>query len=138
MLARRRLEERVRAPRAARRSDAARGARLGPRAVSVDPREYSDTVTAVYVPDGFSADAMRATILERFDMSLGTGLARLKDKVFRIGHLGSINELMLAGTLCGVQMGLDLAGIPHGDGVSPALAYLANPAAAAARSLAAV
>jgi alanine-glyoxylate transaminase / serine-glyoxylate transaminase / serine-pyruvate transaminase len=107
--------------------------------VSVDPREYSDTVTAVYVPDGFSADAMRATILERFDMSLGTGLARLKDKVFRIGHLGSINDLMLAGTLCGVQMGLDLAGIPHGDGVSPALAYLANPAAtAAARSLAAV
>jgi len=104
--------------------------------VSVDPREYSDTVTAVYVPDGFDADALRATILERFNMSLGTGLARLKGKVFRIGHLGSINDLMLAGTLCGVQMGLDLAGIPHGDGVSPALAYLANPAAA--RSLAAV
>ncbi|HEY6234345.1 MAG TPA: aminotransferase class V-fold PLP-dependent enzyme, partial [Candidatus Elarobacter sp.] len=104
--------------------------------VSVDPREYSDTVTAVYVPDGFDADALRAKILERFDMSLGTGLARLKGKVFRIGHLGSINDLMLAGTLCGVQMGLDLAGIPHGDGVSPALAYLANPAAA--RSLAAV
>ncbi len=105
--------------------------------VSVDPREYSDTVTAVFVPDGFDADALRAKILERFDMSLGTGLARLKGKVFRIGHLGSINDLMLAGTLCGVQMGLDLAGIPHGDGVSPALAYLANPAAAA-RSLAAV
>jgi alanine-glyoxylate transaminase/serine-glyoxylate transaminase/serine-pyruvate transaminase len=107
--------------------------------VSVDPREFSDTLTAVFVPDGFSADALRATVLERFDMSLGTGLARLKDKVFRIGHLGSINDLMLAGTLCGVQMGLDLTGIPHGDGVSPALAYLANPAAtAAARSLAAV
>jgi alanine-glyoxylate transaminase/serine-glyoxylate transaminase/serine-pyruvate transaminase len=104
--------------------------------VALDPREYSDTVTAVYVPDGYDADALRATILERFDLSLGTGLARLKGKVFRIGHLGSLNDLMLAGTLCGVQMGLELAGIPHGDGVTPALEYLASPAAA--RSLAAV
>jgi alanine-glyoxylate transaminase/serine-glyoxylate transaminase/serine-pyruvate transaminase len=96
--------------------------------VSVDPREYSDTVTAIFVPDGFDADALRATILERYDMSLGTGLGRFKGKVFRIGHLGSFNDLMLAGTLCGVQMGLQLAGIPHGDGVTPALAHLSAPA----------
>jgi alanine-glyoxylate transaminase/serine-glyoxylate transaminase/serine-pyruvate transaminase len=100
--------------------------------VAVDPREYSDTVTAILTPDGFDADALRATILERFDMSLGTGLGKFKGKIFRIGHLGSFNDLMLAGTLCGVQMGLDLGGIPHGDGVSPALAYLAAPAGAPA------
>jgi len=98
--------------------------------VALDPREYSDTLTAIFVPDGFDADALRAAILERYDMSLGTGLGRFKGKVFRIGHLGSFNDLMLAGTLCGVQMGLDLAGIPRGDGVSPALAYLAAPAGA--------
>ncbi len=65
-------------------------------------------------------------------MSLGTGLGRLAKRVFRIGHLGSFNDLMLAGTLCGVQMGLELAEIPHGDGVTPALAYLANPQGAPA------
>jgi alanine-glyoxylate transaminase/serine-glyoxylate transaminase/serine-pyruvate transaminase len=95
--------------------------------VAAEPREYSDTVTAIFTPDGFDADALRATILERFNMSLGTGLGRYARRVFRIGHLGSLNELMLAGTLCGVQMGLELAGIPHGDGVSAALAYLATP-----------
>jgi alanine-glyoxylate transaminase/serine-glyoxylate transaminase/serine-pyruvate transaminase len=95
--------------------------------VAADPREYSNTVSAIFVPDGHDADALRATILEKFDMSLGTGLGRLKGKVFRIGHLGAFNELMLAGTLCGVQMGLELAKIPHGDGVTPALSYLANP-----------
>ncbi|MEA2786221.1 MAG: alanine-glyoxylate transaminase / serine-glyoxylate transaminase / serine-pyruvate transaminase [Candidatus Eremiobacteraeota bacterium] len=105
--------------------------------LALDPREYSNTLTAIVLPDGVDADALRATILERFDMSLGTGLGKLKNRVFRIGHLGSFNDLMLAGTLCGVQMGLDAQGIAHGDGVSPALAYLANPAAAA-RSLAAV
>ncbi|HEY0396471.1 MAG TPA: aminotransferase class V-fold PLP-dependent enzyme [Candidatus Elarobacter sp.] len=97
--------------------------------VAVDPREYSDTVTAIFVPEGFDADAFRATVLARFDMSLGTGLGKLKGQVFRIGHLGSFNELMLCGTLCGVQMGLDLAKVPHGDGVSPALAFMANPVA---------
>jgi len=96
--------------------------------LALDPREYSGTLTAIVVPDGVDADALRATILERFDMSLGTGLGKLKGRVFRIGHLGSFNDLMLAGTLCGVQMGLEAEGIPHGDGVSPALAYLAAPA----------
>jgi alanine-glyoxylate transaminase/serine-glyoxylate transaminase/serine-pyruvate transaminase len=81
----------------------------------------------VLVPDGVDPDALRATILDRFNMSLGVGLGKVKGKAFRIGHLGSINDLMLAGTLAGVQMGLDVAGISHGDGVSPALAYLANP-----------
>jgi len=100
--------------------------------LALDPREYSNTLTAIVVPTGVDADALRAQILERFDMSLGTGLGKLKAKVFRIGHLGSFNDLMLAGTLCGVQMGLVLAGVPHGDGVSPALEYLAAPAGAPA------
>ena len=95
--------------------------------LALDPREYSNTLTTIVVPEGIDADALRATILERFDMSLGTGLGKLKGKVFRIGHLGSFNDLMLAGTLCGVQMGLELAGIPHGDGVAAALEYLAAP-----------
>ena len=102
--------------------------------VALDPREYSNTVTALFVPEGVDPDALRATILERFNMSLGIGLGKVKGRAFRIGHLGSFNDLMLAGTLAGVQMGLDISGIPHGDGVSPALAYLANPA----RELAAV
>jgi alanine-glyoxylate transaminase/serine-glyoxylate transaminase/serine-pyruvate transaminase len=109
---------------------AARG--WGLEILAVDPREYSNTLTALLVPDGVDADALRATILDRFDMSLGTGLGKMKGRVFRIGHLGSFNDLMLAGTLAGVQMGLELAGIPHGDGVSPALAYLTNPTPALA------
>ena len=100
--------------------------------VAVDPREYSNTLTAIFTPDGVDADALRKTILERFDMSLGTGLGKFKGRVFRIGHLGSFNDLMLAGTLCGVQMGLELAKIEHGDGVSAALAFLAAPSTAPA------
>jgi len=78
--------------------------------------EYSDTVTAVFMPPGHDADKFRTVILEKFDMSLGTGLAKLQGKVFRIGHLGSFNDLMLAGTLAGVEMGLALAEIPHRKG----------------------
>jgi len=77
------------------------------------PDEYSDTVTAVFMPPGHDADQFRKLILEKFDMSLGTGLAKFQGKVFRIGHLGSFNELMLAGTLAGVEMGLGLAGVPY-------------------------
>lgn len=84
--------------------------------VCEEPSEYSNTVTAVFVPEGHSADALRATILERFDMSLGAGLSKLADKVFRIGHLGHFNDLMLAGTLVGVEMGLRLSGVPHAEG----------------------
>jgi alanine-glyoxylate transaminase/serine-glyoxylate transaminase/serine-pyruvate transaminase len=91
---------------------------------AADPREYSDTVSAVRVPAHVDADEFRTLVLERFNMSLGTGLGKVKGRVFRIGHLGWFNELMLAGTLCGVQMGLELARIPHGDGVAAALSYL--------------
>jgi len=92
-----------------------------------DPREYSNTVTAVLVPENVDADGVRLKILERFDVSLGVGLGRVKGKIFRIGHLGSINEVMLAGVLCAVQMGLRLSGIDLGDGIGPALEYLAEP-----------
>jgi len=79
----------------------------------------------VLVPDGHDADKLRAAILDRFDMSLGTGLGKVKGKVFRIGHLGDFNDLMLAGTLAGVEMGLEVAGVPHRrGGVQAALDYL--------------
>lgn len=84
--------------------------------VCEDPTEYSNTVTAVFAPEGHSADALRAVILEKFDMSLGAGLSKLANKVFRIGHLGHFNDLMLAGTLAGVEMGLRLSGVPHTEG----------------------
>jgi len=94
--------------------------------VCEDPREYSSSLTAVFMPPGYDADKLRAVILEYFDMSLGAGLSRLAGKVFRIGHLGAFNDLMLAGTLCGVEMGLRVAGIPHRDGgVAAALNCLA-------------
>jgi alanine-glyoxylate transaminase/serine-glyoxylate transaminase/serine-pyruvate transaminase len=89
------------------------------------PAEYSNSLTAVYTPEGHSADRLRQIILERFDMSLGTGLGKLAGRVFRIGHLGSFNDLMLAGTLSGVEMGLALAGVPHKPGgVQAAMASL--------------
>ena len=92
-----------------------------------DEREYSGSLTAVLMPDGHNADAFRKVVLENFDMSLGNGLGKVAGKVFRIGHLGDFNELMLAGTLCGVEMGLGLAGVPHKkNGVSAALDYLAH------------
>ena len=97
------------------------------------PDEYSSSLTAVRVPEGHSADALRRTILETFDMSLGNGLGRLADTVFRIGHLGDFNDLMLAGTLSGIEMGLHLAGVPHRrGGVDAALAYLAEAASGGA------
>jgi alanine-glyoxylate transaminase/serine-glyoxylate transaminase/serine-pyruvate transaminase len=84
--------------------------------VAQNPAEYSGVLTAVMMPDGHDADVFRQVVLERFDMSLGTGLGKLKGKIFRIGHLGDFNDLMLAGTLSGVEMGLALAGIPHKSG----------------------
>ena len=84
--------------------------------VCEEPREYSSSLTAVFLPEGSDADKLRAVILENFDMSLGAGLSKLAGKVFRIGHLGSFNDLMLAGTLCGVEMGLQLAGVPFKEG----------------------
>src|SRR5439155_14744505 len=97
--------------------------------VPEDPAEYSNSLTAVVMPDGHNADHLREVILERFDMSLGTGLGKLAGKVFRIGHLGAFNDLMLAGTLSGVEMGLRLAGVPYETGgVMAALDYLAESA----------
>ena len=92
-----------------------------------DPREYSNTLTAVLMPEGADPDRVRLKILERFDVSLGVGLGKVKGKVFRIGHLGSINDTMLAGVLCAVQMGLRLSGVDIDDGIAPALEYLAEP-----------
>ena len=101
----------------------------------LNPDEYSPVLTAVLIPEGHDADALRAVILERFDMSLGTGLGKVKGKVFRIGHLGDFNDLMLAGTLAGVEMGLGLAGVPYQKGgVNAALDYLADPDADAAET----
>jgi len=95
--------------------------------VCENPDEFSGALTAVFVPGGSSADKLRKVILEAFDMSLGTGLGKLADRIFRIGHLGNFNDLMLAGTLSGVEMGLALADVPHRPGgVQAALDYLAK------------
>lgn len=95
----------------------------------VNPQECSNSTTAVLMPEGHDADALRNIILERFNMSLGMGLGKVKGTVFRIGHIGDFNELMLAGTLSGVEMGLKLASVPHNTGgVDAALEFLASPA----------
>jgi alanine-glyoxylate transaminase/serine-glyoxylate transaminase/serine-pyruvate transaminase len=93
----------------------------------IDPSAFSNAITAVLMPEGVDADEVRRVILDRFDMSLGTGLGQVKGRVFRIGHLGDLNDLTLAGTLSGVEMGLALAGVPHEPGgVRSALDYLAE------------
>jgi alanine-glyoxylate transaminase/serine-glyoxylate transaminase/serine-pyruvate transaminase len=92
-----------------------------------NPAEYSGSLTAVIMPDGHDADAFRREVLARYDMSLGTGLGKLAGRVFRIGHLGFFNDLMLCGTLCGVEMGLAACGVPHaGNGIGDALAFLVD------------
>jgi alanine-glyoxylate transaminase / serine-glyoxylate transaminase / serine-pyruvate transaminase len=94
-----------------------------------DPEEYSSSLTAIVMPPGHDADKLREEILAHFDMSLGMGLSKLKGKVFRIGHLGDFNDLTLAGTLAGVEMGLELAGVPHRKGgVLAALEFLSQEA----------
>jgi len=98
-----------------------------------DPLGYSAALTAILVPDGHDADVLRQVILENFDMSLGAGLGKLEKKVFRIGHLGDFNDLTLCATLCGVEMGLDLARIPHEKGgVAAAMQYLGSTTAPSA------
>jgi alanine-glyoxylate transaminase/serine-glyoxylate transaminase/serine-pyruvate transaminase len=105
--------------------------------LALDPREFSGSLTAVMTPAGHDADRVRKVILEAFDMSLGTGLGKLAGKVFRIGHLGDFNDLTLAGTLAGVQMGLALAGVPvKKEGVQSALDYLTECSQVAARKVA--
>jgi alanine-glyoxylate transaminase / serine-glyoxylate transaminase / serine-pyruvate transaminase len=81
-----------------------------------DPHAHSPALTGVVTPEGIDADQFRRLVLETFDMSLGTGLNKVKGRMFRIAHLGHFNDLMLMGTLSGVEMGLDLAKIPHRSG----------------------
>ena len=91
----------------------------------LNPEEYSAALTAIMVPEGHDADHLRKVILERYNMSLGTGLAKVQGRVFRIGHLGDFNDLMLAGTLSGVEIGLTAAKIPFNrGGINAALDYL--------------
>lgn len=90
-----------------------------------NPADYSNALTAVRLPEGHDADAFRRIVLQRFDLSLGVGLSKLAGRVFRIGHLGDLNDLTLLGTLAGVEMGLGLAGVPHARaGVAAAMAAL--------------
>lgn len=98
-----------------------------------DPKYYSSSLTAVLMPEGHDSDAFRATALEHFDISLGTGLGRLAGRVFRIGHLGDVNDLTVLGALSGVEMGLGAARVPfRRGGVQAAIDYLAQCAAGAA------
>ncbi|WP_114946720.1 pyridoxal-phosphate-dependent aminotransferase family protein [Microvirga calopogonii] len=100
-----------------------------------NPAEYSSSLTAVRLPEGHSADNLRAEILTRFNMSLGNGLGPLADRVFRIGHLGDFHDLMVTGVLTGVEMGLRLCGIPHrSGGVDAAMSYLSGNAGPAAQA----
>lgn len=95
-----------------------------------DPKYYSPAVTTVVMPEGHNADAYRKIVLDNFNMSLGTGLNKIAGKAFRIGHLGDTNELTIMGALTGVEMGFDLAGVPHKKGgVAAAMSYLAETAA---------
>ena len=95
----------------------------------LEPLDHSAVLTAVRLPGGYDADALRATILKHFDMSLGNGLSKIAGQVFRIGHLGDFNDLMLMGTLSGIEMGLALADVPHQiGGVARAMDYLKESA----------
>ncbi len=95
----------------------------------LEPTEHSPVLTGVVMPEGHDADALRAAILEHYDMSLGAGLGKVKGRMFRIGHLGDFNDLMLMGTLSGVEMGLSVAGVPHSKGgVQAAMDYLTGNA----------
>ncbi len=97
-----------------------------------NPAEYSPVLTAVMMPAGHDADRLREVIYKHFDMSLGMGLSKLKGRIFRIGHLGDFNDLTLMGTLSGVEMGLEIAGVPHQKGgVDAAMQYLAQCASQA-------
>ena len=98
---------------------------------------HSPALTGVVMPEGHDADNFRKVVLENFDMSLGTGLNKIKGKVFRICHIGHFNDLMLMGTLAGCEMGLELAGAPiKREGVKAAMDYLAECRRAPARAAA--
>ncbi len=121
--------------RHARHAEATRRAvrAWGLEVLCANPEEYSSSLTAVLLPAGHDADALRKLILERFNLSLGNGLGKLQGRVFRIGHLGDFNDLMLAGTLCGIEMGLSLARVNFKKGgVDAAMDYLETAGSAAA------
>src|SRR5216684_3205023 len=100
--------------------------------LALDSREYSDSLTAVLTPAGHDPDRFRKIALEKYDISLGTGLGKMKGKIFRIGHLGDLNDLMLIGTLAGVEMGLHAADVPHrSGGVQAAMEFLQSGATSA-------
>jgi alanine-glyoxylate transaminase/serine-glyoxylate transaminase/serine-pyruvate transaminase len=99
----------------------------GPTLFCMSPERYSNSVTAVLMPEGFAGDALRKTVRERFNVSLGGGLGKLSGKIFRIGHLGDLNEPMLLGTLASIEMGMRIDGVPHGrGGVEAAMGFLAE------------
>ena len=101
----------------------------GPETFAVDPRAQSDSVTAVLTPEGYDANKVRAVALDRFNVSLGGGLGPLQGRVFRIGHMGDLNEPMILGALAAIEMALELTGVPHGrGGVDAAMDYLVNEA----------
>lgn len=101
--------------------------------------EYSSALTAVLMPEGHDEAAFRKVVLERFNMSLGSGLGKVTGKVFRIGHLGDFNDLTLLGTLCGVELGLGLAGVPHRQGgVAAAMEYLGGATQSQKKAVASV
>ena len=102
----------------------------GPELYATDPRTQSSSVTTVLMPEGHDAEKPRGIALDRFNVSLGGGLDRLDKRVFRIGHMGDLNEPMLLGALAAIEMSLQLAGIPHGKGgVAAAMEYLAAESA---------
>src|SRR6195952_1213047 len=99
----------------------------GPTLFCMSPDRYSNSVTAVMMPEGFNGDALRKAVRDRFNVSLGGGLGKLVGKIFRIGHLGDLKEPMLLGALAAVEMGLRIEGIPHGrGGVEAAMDFLAE------------
>ena len=103
----------------------------GPQLFCTNPGRFSDSVTAVLMPEGHDSEAVRRTALTRFNVSLGAGLNKLAGRVFRIGHLGDLNEPMVLGTLAAVEMSLKLNGVPHAPGgVDAAMAFLAEETAA--------
>jgi alanine-glyoxylate transaminase/serine-glyoxylate transaminase/serine-pyruvate transaminase len=116
---------------ATRRAVAAWGFEL----LCLEPEHYSDALTAVRMPYGFDADELRKVVLDEFDMSLGNGLGKVAGEVFRIGHLGSFNELMMIGTLAGVEMGFAASGVPHHPGgVAAAMEWLVSSSAVSGKS----
>lgn len=115
---------------ATRRAVQAWGEGRGPELYATDPRRRSDSVTAILLPAGHDAEAVRSTALSRFNVSLGGGLGDLKGRVFRIGHMGDLNEPMLLGAVAAVEMAFDICKVPHGKGgVDAAMAYLAQASA---------